>query len=154
MAILAEFKAFAVKGNVLDMAVGIIIGAAFTTIVKSFIADILNPILGLFMGGIDFSGLFLNLGSGTYATLAEAQKAGMPTVNYGLFINAAINFVIVALVLFLIIRQVSRLKKEAEAPPPPAPTADVVLLTEIRDLLAGGAAAKPAGAAGPGSEGG
>lgn len=146
MAILDEFKTFAVKGNVLDMGVGIVIGAAFTTIVKSFITDILNPILGLFLGGIDFSNLFVNLGPGTYATLAEAQKAAVPTVNYGLFINAVINFTIVAFVLFLIIRQVNKMKKEAAAAPPPAPAADVLLLTEIRDLLAGDRAASPAAA--------
>lgn len=147
MAILDEFKEFAVKGNVIDMGVGIVIGAAFTTIVKSFIDDILNPIIGVFAGGIDFSNLFVNLGSGTYDTLTAAQEAGAPTVNYGLFINAVINFLIVAFVLFMIIKQTNRLKKAAEEAPAepdtPTPAADIVLLTEIRDLLArDGAAAQ------------
>src|SRR5690606_24477893 len=155
MSMLDEFKEFAVKGNVVDMGVGIVIGAAFTTIVTSFVGDILNPILGVVTGGIDFSNFFVNLGSGDYESLAPAQAAGAPTVNDGLFINAIINFLIVAFVLFLLIKQTNRLRKAAEeapaAPDTPEPAADVVLLTEIRDLLAHGrpAATSPIG---PGPE--
>ena len=89
---LNEFKEFAIKGNVVDMGVGIVIGAAFTTIVKSFVADIVNPIIGVVTGGVDFSNLFINLGDGDFASLAAAQEAGAPTINYGLFINAIIAF--------------------------------------------------------------
>ena len=138
---LKEFKEFAVKGNVVDMGVGIVIGAAFTSIVNSFVKDIINPIIGVITGGIDFSNLFVNLGEGEFASLAAAQEAGAPTINYGLFINAIISFVIVAFVLFLIIKNVNKLKKaEEEAPaepePDPEPSAEEKLLGEIRDLLA------------------
>ncbi|MEM6623492.1 MAG: large conductance mechanosensitive channel protein MscL [Pseudomonadota bacterium] len=139
---LKEFKEFAVKGNVVDMGVGIVIGAAFTSIVNSFVKDIVNPIIGVITGGIDFSNLFVNLGDGDYASLAAAQEAGAPTVNYGLFINAIISFLIVAWVLFMIIRSVNKLKREDEAPPAPTPdpepSAEEKLLAEIRDLLAKG----------------
>jgi len=129
---------FAVKGNVVDMGVGIVIGAAFTTIVKSFVADIVNPIIGVFTGGVDFANLFVNLGEGEFATMAEAQEAGAPTINYGLFINAIIAFLIVAWVLFLVVKAINEMKrKEEEAPAaPPAPPKSEVLLEEIRDLLA------------------
>ena len=142
---LGEFREFAVKGNVIDMGVGIVIGAAFTTIVRSFVDDIVTPILGVFTGGIDFSHLFLNLSGVEYATLAEAQEAGAATLNYGLFIDALISFLIVACVLFFVVKAINRLKREleagveAKAPPAdtPAPVpADIALLTEIRDLLA------------------
>lgn len=135
---LKEFKEFAVKGNVVDMGVGIVIGAAFTSIVNSFVADIINPIIGVITGGIDFSNLFINLGSEEYASLAAAQEAGAPTINYGLFINAIISFLIVAWVLFMVIKGVNKLKREEEAKPaePPAPPKSEVLLEEIRDLLA------------------
>ena len=135
---LKEFKEFAVKGNVVDMGVGIVIGAAFTSIVNSFVADIINPIIGVISGGIDFSNIFINLGEGDYASLAAAQEAGAPTINIGLFINAIISFLIVAWVLFLIIKGVNKLKREEEAKPaePPAPPKSEVLLGEIRDLLA------------------
>jgi len=142
MGMIQEFKDFAVKGNVVDMGVGIVIGAAFTTIVKSFVADIVNPILGVITGGIDFSNLFVNLGAGEFDSLKAAQEAGAPTINYGLFINAIISFVIVAWVLFLVVKGVNRLKKEleeekaAEPDAPPEPSAEEKLLTEIRDLLA------------------
>ena len=140
MGMMQEFKDFAVKGNVVDMGVGIVIGAAFTSIVNSFVADIVNPIIGVITGGIDFSNLFVNLGDGEYASLAAAQEAGAPTINYGLFINAIISFLIVAWILFMVIKAVNRLKKEAEeepeSPETPEPSADVKLLTEIRDLLA------------------
>ena len=138
---LKEFRDFAVKGNVIDMGVGIVIGAAFTTIVTSFVKDILNPILGVITGGIDFSQLFINLSSTQYDTLAAAQEAGAPTINYGVFINAIISFVIVAFVLFQIVRNVNKLKAQFEkkqeeaAAAPAAPPAQELLLTEIRDLL-------------------
>ena len=138
---LKEFQEFAVKGNVVDMGVGIVIGAAFTSIVNSFVADIINPIIGVITGGVDFSNLFVNLGAGDYESLAAAQAAGAPTVNYGLFINAVISFLIVAWILFFVIRAVNHLRKMAErapeSPGTPEPAADVRLLTEIRDLLAG-----------------
>ena len=143
MGVMQEFKDFAVKGNVVDMGVGIVIGAAFTSIVKSFVSDIVNPILGVITGGIDFSNLFVNLGSGEFDSLAAAQEAGAPTINYGLFINAIISFLIVAWVLFLVIKGVNRMKAEMEEPAPapepepdPEPSAEEKLLTEIRDLLA------------------
>ncbi len=105
---LAEFKKFVMRGNVLDMAVGIIIGAAFGKIVSSFVADVLMPPLGLLLGGIDFSNLFISLGGQTYKSLAEAKAAGAATINYGLFINSIIDFLIVAFAIFLMIRQVNR----------------------------------------------
>lgn len=137
---LNEFKEFAVKGNVMDMGVGIVIGAAFTTIVKSFVSDIVNPIIGIFTGGIDFSNLFINLSGQEITNLAEAQEAGLAVITYGNFINAVIAFLIVAWVLFMVIRSVNKLKKEEEAAPEPEadpePSAEEKLLTEIRDLLA------------------
>ena len=112
---LKEFKQFAMRGNVVDMAVGIVIGAAFGKIVSSFVSDVLMPPLGLALSGMDFSGLFINLGSGSFATLAAAKAAGAPTLNYGLFINTLIDFVIIAFALFMVIKAMNRLKKE-EAP--------------------------------------
>ncbi len=137
MGMMQEFKEFAVKGNVVDMGVGIVIGAAFTSIVTSFVSDIVNPVIGVVTGGVDFSNLFVNLGDGQFDTLAQAQQAGAPTINYGLFINAIISFLIVAAVLFMVIRTMNRLKKEEEAAPaaPAAPPRQEVLLEEIRDLL-------------------
>ncbi len=138
MGILSEFREFAVKGNVIDMGVGIVIGAAFTSIVNSFVTDIINPLIGLLTGGIDFSNIFINLSGTDYPSLKAAQDAGAATLNIGLFINAVISFLIVAWVLFLIIKGVNNLKRqEAAAPPAPAePAEDVVLLREIRDQLA------------------
>ena len=138
MGMLQEFKDFAVKGNVVDMGVGIVIGAAFTSIVTSFVSDIINPIIGVVTGGVDFSNLFINLGGGDFDSLAAAQEAGAPTINYGLFINAIISFLIVAWILFLVIKAVNELKKKEEEAPaaPPEPSAEEKLLTEIRDLLA------------------
>ena len=138
---LNEFKEFAVKGNVMDMGVGIVIGAAFTTIVKSFVSDIVNPIIGLFTGGIDFSQLFINLSGEEITNLAEAQEKGLAVITYGNFINAIIAFLIVAWVLFIVVRSVNKMKKaEEEAPaepePDPEPSAEEKLLSEIRDLLA------------------
>jgi large conductance mechanosensitive channel len=131
---LKEFKEFATRGNVLDMAVGIIIGAAFTTIVSSLVDDILMPPLGLVLGELDFSNLFVTLGGGEFASLAAAREAGAPVIAYGLFINAVIKFLLVAFALFILIKQFNRFKKQADAAPA-APPAEEVLLTEIRDLL-------------------
>ncbi len=138
MGLITEFKEFAVKGNVVDMGVGIVIGAAFTSIVTSFVADIVNPVLGAITGGIDFSNLFINLGAGEYASLAAARDAGAPTINYGLFINAIISFVIVAWILFLVIKGMNSLKRQAVEEPaaPVEPPRNEILLAEIRDLLA------------------
>jgi len=116
---LKEFKEFAMRGNVLDMAVGIIIGAAFGKIITSFVSDILMPPVGLLLGKVDFSGLFINISGQTYATLAEAKKAGAATLNYGLFLNTVLDFLIVAFAIFLLIRQVNKLKRQP-APVEPA----------------------------------
>ncbi|HEY4125915.1 MAG TPA: large conductance mechanosensitive channel protein MscL [Rhizomicrobium sp.] len=129
-----EFKKFAMRGNVIDLAVGVIIGASFTGIVNSVVKDIINPPLGLVLGGIDFSNFFVTLKGPATATLAEAAKAGAVTLNYGNFINALINFIIVALVLFLLIRQINKLTTPKEAPPAAIPE-DVTLLREIRDIM-------------------
>jgi large conductance mechanosensitive channel len=135
---LKEFKEFAMRGNVVDMAVGIIIGAAFGRIVSSFVNDVVMPPLGLLIGGLDFSNLFVNLGDGAYDSLTAAEDAGAPIIKYGLFINNVLDFVIVAIVIFLAIKGMNKLKREQEAappPPPPEPSAEVKLLTEIRDAL-------------------
>lgn len=136
---LKEFRDFAMRGNVLDLAVGVIIGAAFGKIVASFVEDILMPPLGLLLGKVDFSNLFLNLSATVYTTLADAKKAGAPTLNYGLFLNNVVNFLIVAFAIFLLIQQVNRFQKKEAAPstppPPPPPSNEAVLLAEIRDLL-------------------
>jgi large conductance mechanosensitive channel len=117
---LKEFKEFAMRGNVLDMAVGIIIGAAFGKIVSSFVADVLMPPIGLLLGKVDFSNLFLNLGGQSFPSVEAAKAAGAPTLNYGLFLNTVIDFVIVAFAIFLLIKQVNRLMpKKAEAPAAP-----------------------------------
>jgi large conductance mechanosensitive channel len=129
-----EFKKFAMRGNVIDLAVGVIIGASFTGIVNSVVKDIINPPLGLVLGGIDFSNFFITLKGPATATLAEAAKAGAVTLNYGNFINALINFLIVALVLFLLIRQINKLTSPKEAAPAAVPE-DVALLREIRDIM-------------------
>ena len=133
-----EFRDFAMRGNVIDLAVGIIIGAAFTTIVNSLVNDLIMPPIGLAIGGIDFSNLFVTLRGGSYPTLDAAKAAGAVTVNYGLFLNAMLRFVIVAFAVFLLVKQINRLRwqEEAAEPPPPAePPREEVLLTEIRDLL-------------------
>jgi large conductance mechanosensitive channel len=133
-----EFKEFAMRGNVIDLAVGIIIGAAFGKIVTSFVNDVIMPPIGLLMGNVDFSNLFVNLSmDSTYATIAEAEAAGAPIIKYGIFINTIIDFVIVAFAIFLVIRALNKLKRKQEAapPPPPVPTAEEKLLVEIRDLL-------------------
>ena len=134
---LGEFRAFVARGNVVDLAIGIIIGVAFTGVVNSLVKDVVNPIIGLAVGGVDFSNVFIALNGEHYPTLDAAQKAGAPTVNVGLFINALINFVIIAFVVFWVGKAAARLiRREATAPTvPPAPTRSEVLLEEIRDLL-------------------
>lgn len=117
---LKEFKEFALKGNMLDMAIGIILGASFGKIISSFVNDVLMPPIGLALGNVDFSQLYINLSDRTFASLAEAQEAGAPTINYGVFINGVLDFLIVALVLFLVVRQMNRLRR-VEAAPAPAP---------------------------------
>lgn len=134
-----EFKEFAVKGNLIDMAVGITIGAAFGAFAASFVGDIFSPPLGLLLGGVDFSDMFAVLREGAtvpppYATLAAAKEAGAVTLNYGLFLNALINFLIVAFAMFMVVKAANRLKRQ-EAAAPAAPTTQEKLLTEIRDLL-------------------
>lgn len=140
MSMLKEFKEFAVKGNVIDLAVGVIIGGAFGKIVTSMVEDIIMPIVGAIFGSLDFSNLFLALGKvpeGTAPTLAAVKAAGVPVFAYGSFITVALNFAILAFIIFLMIRQINRIKRaEAPAPAAPAPTPeDVVLLREIRDSL-------------------
>lgn len=130
----AEFKKFIARGNVMDMAVGIVIGAAFTAIVTSAVNDLLMPPIGHMTSGVDFSELYVNLSGGEYESLEAATEAGATTVNYGKFINAIINFLIVAFAVFMLVKGVNELKEKEEAKPS-APPADVKLLEEIRDLL-------------------
>lgn len=138
MSISSEFKEFALKGNVMDLAVGVIIGAAFGKIVDSLVGDIIMPVVGRVLGGLDFSSFFIKLAEGPAAipqTLVELKKAGVPVLAYGSFITIAINFIILAVIIFLMVKQMNKLKKAAPPPPPSAPPEDVVLLTQIRDLL-------------------
>jgi len=133
-----EFRDFAVRGNVVDLAVGIIIGAAFTTIVNSLVNDIIMPPIGLLLGGIDFSNFFVTLKGESYPTVEAAKAAGAVTLNYGIFINAVIKFIIVAFAIFILVKQINRMKFEAAADPAPQPpplSKSEELLTEIRDLL-------------------
>lgn len=137
---LKEFKAFIARGNVMDMAVGIIIGAAFTAIVKSMVSDLINPIIGLIIGGVDFTNLFVVLGSGEYATLADANEAGAAVFAYGSFLMAVLNFLIIAWVVFLLVRYINKLRDLADKKEPPAPEApkgpsELDVLLEIRDSL-------------------
>ena len=134
---LKEFKEFAMRGNVVDMAVGIIIGAAFGKIVTSFVNDVVMPPIGLLLGNVDFSNLFVGLGGGDYPTIAAAEEAGAPIIKYGLFINTVLDFAIVAFVIFLAIKGMNSMrKKEAAQPaPPPVPSPEEKLLAEIRDTL-------------------
>lgn len=117
---LKELKDFIMKGNVLDLAIGVIIGGAFGNIVSSFVADVLMPPIGMLLGKVDFSNLFINLSGGTYKSLAEAQQAGAATLNYGLFLNNIINFLIITLVIFLIIKQANKFSKPVEKPAEPS----------------------------------
>jgi large conductance mechanosensitive channel len=138
---LKEFRDFLMRGNILDLAVAVVIGGAFGTIVKSFVADIIMPPIGLLLGGVDFTNLFIDLSGVGYATLAAAQEAGAATINYGLFLNTVVNFIIVAFAIFMVLKGVKnveeRRKKQEEAAPatPPEPSAEEKLLAEIRDLL-------------------
>jgi large conductance mechanosensitive channel len=131
---LDDFKAFIMRGNVVDLAVGVVIGVAFTGIVNSLVKDIITPLIGLITGGVDFSNHFITLKGPPEPTLADAAKAGAVTINYGVFLNAVINFLIVATAIFWMIRLIQKLHK---APPPAAaaPTATETLLSEIRDIL-------------------
>lgn len=141
MGMMQEFKEFAVKGNVMDLAVGVIIGGAFGKIVDSMVGDLVMPLIGAVVGKLDFSNLFVVLGTppaGTVMTLDALKKAGVPVFAYGNFITVAVNFAILAFVIFMMVKQVNRLKRNAPPPPPaaPAPTPeDVLLLREIRDSL-------------------
>lgn len=138
MGMMQEFKEFAVKGNVIDLAVGVIIGGAFGKIVTSMVEDIIMPIVGAVFGNLDFTNLYIALGKvpdGTASTLAALKEAGVPTLAYGNFITVAINFTILAFIIFMMIKQVNRIKREVPTPPPAATPEDVVLLREIRDSL-------------------
>jgi large conductance mechanosensitive channel len=137
--VLKEFREFAMRGNVLDLAVGVVLGASFGNIVKSLVDDVIMPPLGLLIGGVDFSNLFVTLkqglkAPGPYATLADAKAAAATTLNLGVFVNQIISFVIVAFAIFLLVRSINRLYRKPEAAPP-APTKTEILLTEIRDAL-------------------
>ena len=136
---LKEFREFAIKGNVVDMAVGIIIGAAFGTIVQSLVNDVIMPPIGLMLGNVDFSNLFIVLKEGTppgpYPALTDAKTAGAVSINYGAFLNTVISFLIVAFAVFLLGKNINRLKRETPPPPPAEPPNEEKLLTEIRDIL-------------------
>lgn len=136
MSVLSEFKEFALKGNVMDLAVGVIIGGAFGKIVDSLVGDVIMPVVGAVTGGLDFSNYFIPLAGQTATTLVEAKKAGA-VLAWGSFVTVAINFVILAFVIFMMVKQINRLKREAPAAAaaPAAPPEDVVLLREIRDAL-------------------
>lgn len=138
---LTEFQKFVAKGNVMDMAVGIIIGAAFTAIVKSMVDDLLNPIIGAIFGGVDFTNYFVVLGEGEFASLEAAREAGAAAFAYGAFLTAVINFLIIAFVVFLLVKNVNRIKEAMEKKEEPAPVADPGpsekdILIQIRDSLA------------------
>ena len=138
MSMMSEFKEFALKGNVMDLAVGVIIGGAFGKIVDSAVGDLIMPIVGAVIGSLDFSSMYVILGkvpAGTAMTLAELKKAGVPVFAYGNFITIAVNFIILAFIIFMMVKQMNRLKREAPAAPPPPTPEDVVLLREIRDSL-------------------
>jgi large conductance mechanosensitive channel len=133
---LKEFKDFIARGNVIDMAVGIVMGAAFTAIVNSAVGDIIMPIVGWMMAGVDFSNYFFQLGGDTaYGTMKLAKEAGVPVISYGMLVNAAINFLAVSFFVFWVVKVTNKLKKPAPDAPPPATPEDIVLLREIRDAL-------------------
>ena len=138
MSMMKEFKEFAVKGNVIDLAVGVIIGAAFSKIVDSIVGDLVMPVVGAILGKMDFSSMFITLGNvpaGTVMNLEALKKAGVPVLAYGNFITIAVNFIILAFIIFLMVKQINKMKKEAPAAAPAATPEDVVLLREIRDSL-------------------
>jgi len=134
MSFVAEFKEFAVKGNVIDLAVGVIIGGAFGKIVDSIVGDLIMPVVSKIFGGLDFSNYFIPLAGQTATSLAEAKKSGA-VFAYGNFITVALNFLILAFIIFMMVKQINRLKKAAPPPAPPAPPEEVVLLRDIRDAL-------------------
>ena len=134
MSFMSEFREFAMKGNVVDLAVGVIIGGAFGKIVDSIVGDLIMPLVGKVLGGLDFSNYFIPLAGQAATNLADAKKAGA-VFAYGSFITVAINFVILAFIIFMMVKQINRLKKEAPGPAPAAPPEDIVLLREIRDSL-------------------
>ena len=137
---LKEFKEFAMKGNVLDMAIGVIMGWSFGKIFSSLVSDVLMPPIGLLMGRVDFSSLFINLSDTSHPSLVAAKAAGAPTLNYGVFLQSVFDFLIIAFAIFILVKQVNRFRREAPAPPPaplPEPTNEEKLLMEIRDLLRG-----------------
>jgi large conductance mechanosensitive channel len=141
---LKEFQEFALRGNVVDMAVGIVIGAAFSTIVRSLVDDIIMPPMGVLTGGVDFSNMFIALNGEHYPSLAAAKQAGAPTINFGVFINNVISFLIVAFVLFMVIKAMNQLRRKQEEEPAKAPPSrEVELLEEIRDALVEGEMAPP-----------
>jgi large conductance mechanosensitive channel len=144
MSMLQEFKAFAMRGNVVDLAVGVVIGAAFGTIVTSLVNDIIMPPIGRITGGVNFSDFFIALDGQHYPSLAEAKRLGAPVIAYGNFINTVINFVIIAFAIFFLVKAINRLYRPtpAAAPEPPKQSAEEKLLTEIRDLLAKQSAAR------------
>ena len=132
---LKEFRDFAMRGNVLDMAIGVIIGGAFGKIVSSLVSDLLMPPIGLLLGKVDFSSLFLNMSGTPQPSLAAAKAAGAPTLNYGVFLQSVFDFIIIAFVIFMLVKQFNRFKKEAPPAPPAGPTNEEKLLMEIRDAL-------------------
>jgi large conductance mechanosensitive channel len=139
MGMVKEFRDFAMRGNVMDMAVGVVIGAAFGKIVTSLVGDIIMPAIGKITGGVNFSDLFIVLGEGEYESLVKAKEAGAPVIAYGVFINTLIDFIIIAFAIFMVVKMINtarkRFEKKQEAAPPPPPPKQEVLLEEIRDLL-------------------
>jgi large conductance mechanosensitive channel len=137
MSFIQEFKEFAMRGNVVDLAVGVVIGGAFGKIVTSLVQDVIMPPLGAILGGVDFKALFIDLSGQGFATLAEAEKAGVPLIKYGAFIQSIVDFTIIALAIFVAVKAINKLKRQEEAAPasPPPTPEDIVLLREIRDSL-------------------
>ncbi len=137
MSMMQEFKEFAMRGNVVDLAVGVVIGGAFGKIVDSLVKDVIMPVVGKILGGVDFKQLYINLGDQAFDTLEAAEKAGAPLIKYGAFINTIVDFIIVAFVIFMVVKGMNKMKRQEEAAPaaPPAPPEDVLLLREIRDSL-------------------
>jgi large conductance mechanosensitive channel len=134
---LKEFRDFALKGNVLDMAIGIILGAAFGKVVSALVSDVLMPPVGLLVGNVDFSNLFVDLSGQSPPSLSAAKEAGLPVIAWGSWLNTIIDFIIVALAIFLVVKQVNRFRRTSAPPAPPGPTKEETLLTEIRDILKG-----------------
>lgn len=135
MSFIKEFKEFAMRGNVIDLAVAVVVGGAFGKIVDSLVGDIIMPTVGRLIGGIDFSHFYLDLSFGDYASMEAAEKAGAPLLKYGVFVNNIINFLIIALAIFVVVKLLGKLRREAPPAPAPEEPQDVQLLREIRDLL-------------------